>query len=180
MIHYTLLPDEEIKELRKEYRVRLFIISIFFISLAIVVGILSLFPAYMMAYSPESWALTRSDEVQVNKQVVSTEDKQKELASSQQAIAKLTAGEDNTSYSGIIQDVLSHRSSGIFITSFEISRVAGTSTTPDILVSGKANSREALIAFKKKLENDAKFKKVELPVSDLAKSKDIKFSLKIK
>ena len=180
MIHHTLLPDEEIKELRKEYRVRLFIISLFFISLAIVVGILSLFPAYMSVYSPESWALTRSDEVQVNKQVVSTEDMQKELVLAQQAIAKLTAGEDGTSYSDIIQDILAHRSAGIFITSFEMSRVVGTSTTPDITVSGKASSREALIDFKKRLEGDVKFKKVELPVSDLAKSKDVKFSLKIK
>jgi hypothetical protein len=48
-----------------------------------------------------------------------------------------------------------------------------------VVLQGKALTREGLIAFKKNLEQDKRFSGVELPISDLAKSKDIPFALRL-
>lgn len=134
----------------------------------------------MAAYSPETWEFAKTEEVQINKQVVSTADMRKELAVSQQMIQKISASENgNIDYSGLIQNILSYRSEQIFINSMEISRSAGTSTSAEVLIIGKADSRESLIDFKKSLEVEKTFRNIDLPVSDLAKSKDIKFSLRV-
>jgi hypothetical protein len=47
-------------------------------------------------------------------------------------------------------------------------------------VSGKAVSRDALLSFSKALKSNHRFESVDLPVSNLAKSKDIEFSISIK
>ncbi len=180
MIRHTLLPEDEIKSLRREYRIRLIIIFLFFISIAVVIGILSLFPAYLAVYSPDTWALARYDEQQVNKQLISTEEMQKQLARTQMIVQKITVAEDSAGYADMVENILSHRTGKISITSFDLSRSAGTTTSAVAVITGKASSREALINFKKNLEGDTRFKKVELPLSDLAKNRDIKFTLTIK
>jgi hypothetical protein len=55
----------------------------------------------------------------------------------------------------------------------------GTSTV-EVVIRGTADTRDALVLFKRRLEQDPLISSVELPVSDLAKSKDITFALKLK
>ena len=64
MIHYTLLPEKEIKTLKREYRIRLAIFLLFFMSCAVFVGTGSLVPAYVFSYSQEKETVSRLESFQ--------------------------------------------------------------------------------------------------------------------
>ena len=179
MIHYTLLPEKEIKELKREYRIRLFISILFFISIAIVIGIFSLMPAFIMSYSQEKSALNQIELVRKNRNSKEIENIIKELKQDSDDLKKININ-NKVSYSEIISDIISEKGSGISLNSFQfIIPVNTASSTISFVIQGKSLTRDALIKFKNKLESNPSISSVELPVSDLAKSKDIDFSIKI-
>ena len=179
MIQHTLLPDNEIKALRNEYRIRLAIILLFFISCSIVIGMFVLFPSFIRSYSGQDEAVRRANELEKNRQANGIEDIKKNLAQSQFVAEKIINNRDNVFYSDIIQNIISHKSKEILIDSFGLSSVVGTSTPVEVIVQGKALTRESLVTFKKNLEKDSSSLKVELPVSDLTKSKNTSFALRL-
>ena len=103
MIHYTLLPEKEIRELKREYRIRLFISILFFISIAIVIGIFSLMPAFIMSYSQEKSALNQIELVRKNRNSKEIENIIKELKQNSDDLKKINLNINNkVSYSEII------------------------------------------------------------------------------
>ena len=52
-------------------------------------------------------------------------------------------------------------------------------TGKKISISGKASSREVLLSFRRALEDDAAFSKIDLPISNFVKGSDIKFYLSL-
>ena len=64
MIHYTLLPEKEIKTLKREYRMRLVIFFLFFMSVAVLAGIFSLTPGFVLSYTQEKEALEHLKKVE--------------------------------------------------------------------------------------------------------------------
>ncbi len=180
MIHYTLLPEEEMKSLKREYHTRLFIFTLFFISLAIILGILSLIPAFVIAYTDEKSALNRIEEIRKNRDTKEIESIKKELQKTTEYIKKIDSAENNIKYSEIIPQIINDKNANIQITSLSFIRSDknATSTNP-LVLQGIAKSRDSLLKFKSELEKNSLISSVELPVSDLARSKDIDFSIKI-
>lgn len=178
MIHYTLLPDKETRSLKREYKTRLFIVLAFFVSCGIVVGMGSLVPAYLLSLSKEKEARNNIQVLQKGGQEKGTNSIFADLATTTKIIKKFQVDDGKVSFSQVIPEIIIHRSNQIFINSFKFSMSRNASSSLDTIIQGKALSREALIAFKKELENDARISKVELPVSDLAKSKDISFAIR--
>ncbi len=179
MIHYTLLPHEEIKSLRREYRTRLFVIASFFISCAVVFGIISLIPSYIFSHGQESGVQERLEKLQKSRKASGTDQIEKDIAQSRAIAEKIMVDKNKIIYSESIQKILSHRSPQILLSSFEISHALGTTTPYEAIIQGKALTREALLEFKKGLESDTSFSEVDLPLSDLAKSKNISFALRL-
>lgn len=178
MIHYTLLPDEEIKTLEREYRTRFLIIALFFISCGVVLGLISLIPSFFLSYVQKNEVSQRAEQIRQSRKASGIDEIEKELVRSQAIAEQITTDEDGIAYSNSIQKIISHRSQQILLSSFEISHVLGTTTPYEAVMQGKALTREALLQFKKELESDTSFSKVDLPLSDLAKSKNINFTLK--
>ncbi len=185
MNHYTLLPEHEMKSLRHEYRTRLFIVALFFISCGIALGIATLIPAYILSSAKEGRAQAEATELFKKNKVSGTAQAEKDLVRSQTIVKKIIVEEGRPMYSDILQGILAYRSTYISITSLDLSRptevagATGTTTPAEIIIQGKSATRESLVAFKKSLEGDKKFLKVELPLSDLAKSKNITFTMKL-
>ena len=160
------------KTLRREYRVRFVITLLFFVSCSVVVGIGALTPAFIFSYSQEKEALEKVKVLQKSREESGMEDISKELDRTGVYIKKLQSASSSPDFSPIISQIIGHKNPGISITSFKFS--------PDIIyLGGKAATREGLVEFKKRLESDPGITSVELPVSDLAKSRDITFSLKL-
>ncbi|HEY4494767.1 MAG TPA: hypothetical protein VJC02_01545 [Candidatus Paceibacterota bacterium] len=179
MIHYTLLPENEMKSLRHEYRIRLIILALFFICSIVVVGILILIPSYVISDVQEKGALNRVKELKSSQEASGVAEIEKNLALVENITKRIIANDNNISYSSLIEDVISHKTKEVKINSFSVSKATGTSTPVEIIVQGKASTRDSLVIFKNNIESDKQFSKVELPVSDLAKSKDIGFALRL-
>ncbi|MEK7095369.1 MAG: hypothetical protein AAB917_01800 [Patescibacteria group bacterium] len=180
MIHYTLLPDDEIKKLRWEYRIRLSIILLFFVSCAMVIGTFSLIPSYILSDTQGIQAVKNAEELQKSRQARGIDQVEKELAQNQMLTRELNLENKEIMFSDIIQSISKHRSGQVTLSAFELSGFQTKSTTTiSAVIQGKALTREALIAFKDSLENDSKFAGIELPISDLAKSKNINFAMRL-
>ncbi len=179
MIHYTLLPENEVKILRKEYRLRLTIIFLFVLSLAVVVGILALLPSYIHSRSQLLIASEQTKVLEKGRQERGADQIEKELVQAQALVDKIKEHEDGMFFSNNIKDIFNLRTSGISIYSFDISRNESTTTPITVVIGGRASTRESLVSFKESLESDKRFSKVELPISDLAKSKNISFAFRL-
>jgi len=83
---------------------------------------------------------------------------------------------DNERPSNILKEVLEEKRAGIRITSFSWQK--GDEETV-ISVSGIAQDRQTLIAFQDRLDSSTLFSEVSLPVSNLARDRDINFQLKL-
>lgn len=180
MIHYTLLPEKEIKVLKKEYRTRLFIVALFFISFSILAGVASLIPSYVYSYIQEKDALTSLQALQDSRKERGTDSVIKELAAAQTLVEDLKKYHDSADFSQVISEIISRKNSQILLNSFQIKESEDIAKKSlDVVIQGKALTRDSLLAFKKNLEQNPFISKIELPVSDLAKSKDISFALKL-
>ncbi len=180
MIYYTLLPEDEIKTLRKEYHIRLFITIVFFISSFLTIGIFSLIPSYVYTNGIEGKIAQKASDIEKDRKASGIDAIERELINDNKKIKKLLADSANTaSYLELIQSIISSRKSGITMESFSISKGEGTSTPIVIVFQGKSPTREALINFKDGLQLERNFSKVELPISDLVKNKDLTFSIRL-
>lgn len=181
MIHYTLLPKIEMKKLRREYRTRLIILFSFFISFAVLIGICSLAPAYIYSYSQEKEALGKAQSIQKSLKESGTDEIWRDLRQASEIITRLKGNTPSKPFGDIVASIIADKNTNIKINSFNFTEIIDASSTPifSVNIAGKSGTREGLVSFKKKLETDDYIQSVELPVSDLAKSKDIDFSMRI-
>jgi hypothetical protein len=184
MIHYTLLPEKEIRTLKREYRTRLFITLLFFVCFAVLVGLVSLLPAYLFSSFQEKEALSNLDSIKEERQDNEASEISKELVLVNDLVKKIKSNQNSFIPSDLITRVILEKTPGISLTAFQISGSTesnknSTTTTTLIVIQGGALSRESLINFKSNLEANPLFTKVELPVSDLTKSKNIPFSIRL-
>ena len=181
MINYTLLPEKETKSLTREYRTRLFVVLLFFVSCGIAVGILSLVPAYILSYFQEQRALEDVKTMEKGRQDRGTDAVISALASTTDITNRLKAHEDKIVFGDVLARVLLHKPPQVKLTSFQVTKIpveGALPTSVEVVLQGKAATRDALVTFKKELESDVGISGVDLPLSDLAKSKDILFAVK--
>lgn len=179
MIHYTLLPEKELRALKREYRIRAVIFFLFFLSCSIFLGIISLLPAYIYSYSQEKDSIASLNSLKSKRTNSEVENVSKELEQTSLMVSRLKGKKDQVIYSSIINEIVKNKNSGLTINSFNFSSQSNATSSISTIIQGKAGTRESLIQFKNKLESDPNISDVELPVSDLAKSKNISYSIKL-
>lgn len=180
MIHYTLLPEKEIRSLKREYRTRVFVILFLFISCGVMIGIVALFPAFILSYSQGKNSVEKIKTIKKNREARGIDTISNELSDNYQMMNKLKINDDITKSSEAIFEISKLRSNQVSLTSFQITKSSNTATSSlNITIQGKASTRESLIEFKKNLESNKRIEKIELPISDLAKSKNILFAVRL-
>ncbi len=175
-MRHTLLPLHERILLRREYHVRITIVFLFMVCVSLLVGIASILPTYTSALNMESEIL--------NKTVKTKDDSSQEVKEFQKNVARSLAlldsidkGKDSVIFHDVIAGLISLRGT-LKYNNFSISKT-GT-TTYAISLQGYAPNRNALLAFKTSFESLNPDNKVDLPVSELAKSTNIQFSIQLK
>lgn len=173
---FEFLPKEYKNRARKLYRIRLvtmFTAGTLFIFLS---GILLLIPSYVFvtierrAINAERDAISpgvSGDEAETIKEFIALSDSKTKLA--KENLLKQT-------FTEILLFISGARNEGVILTGISFARDLKGNR---IQVSGTATGREALLKFTGSLENIDIFKSVDLPVSNLAKNKDIDFSIDI-
>ena len=106
MIHYTLLPEKEIKTLKREYRIRLAIFLLFFMSCAVFVGTGSLVPAYVFSYSQEKETVSRLESFQKDRKDRGINEVSKSLNDINEVTKRIKDYKNSVEYSKIISPFL--------------------------------------------------------------------------
>jgi len=175
-MQHTLLPAHQHATLRHEYHLRVLITIFFALSLAGVVGVASLLPAYLRGSLEERLQLDSIASLEKDKGARGAASIEQELKTDKILLATLTDGADTRLLSAEIQDFVTLRGS-VKITSFTVQR--GEDDSISIVLQGVAPTREALLAFKNRIEEHGKGTTATLPISQLAKSTNIQFSIQI-
>ncbi len=176
-MRHSFLPAEEQKVLKRGYHIHVVIVGLFLLSVAGLIGIGSLFPAFTHVHTEEQTQLKIAASIRKNKDergIVVIEDALRSDAAL--LVALSDQGSATAQPSSIIGDVITARGS-IKITSIALNEITATSTT--ITVQGNAPTRESLVSFKTRMENTAAGAHADLPLSALATSKNIPFSMNI-
>ena len=142
---------------------------------ALLGGVLIMVPAYVLINSQVSVYETSAKSA--SEKVANFEDVSKDLAASSAQAGKLLTGFRQSLVSERISTLRSLEKPGVTISEFSISRV--DETYQPLQVTGTAIDRQALAAFRDRLLAQTDVASVDLPISNLAKDRDIQFSLTV-
>lgn len=175
-MQHTLIPLHERIALRREYRTRVVIVFLFAISISIAIGLGALFPAFAQVSLEERQQLETIASLKKGKDTSGISGIESEFGRDRALVNSLLIRSAPFSYSRVVEDVIRIRGQ-VKIRAISVEQVA--TTTLAIIIQGIAPTRDALLAYHDRLENQAFGNSVDLPISELAKSKDIPFSLKL-
>jgi hypothetical protein len=162
--------------MKKEYRQRVFIVLLFFTSIAVIIGIGSLFPAYIYATFEEKYDLNQVANFKKSVDAAAITANQKQLNQSAGLISSLDQYAGKPIFYPVISSIVNSRGA-VRITSMAVDHT--TATTMAITIVGVAPTRSDLLAFKGQLMGIGSKTTVNLPLSTLAKGNDVPFSLQI-
>ena len=172
---FNLLPDILKEELKAQYKKRWLIV--------VLILIIFLQVSFLVLLSP-TWAISLSKEREITSSIYGI----KQSATSKDAIPiasiitatnmKLNIINSTMEYSKVlplVNVIIKNKIPTIHIN--EILYKFTDKSNSAITLSGVSLTRDALVAFVKKLQSSGSFKSVNLPVSNFTKDKDINFSL---
>jgi hypothetical protein len=174
---FTFLPRTYRIEVEREYRKRLLTVVWTLVFILVLAGTVLSLPSYFMISAKKAAAdisfassVTPAPEtIDLEAQVKNIETKTNLLSPSfnQKLLASV-----------LEQVAIKVAQPGISITGLSLKR-GGQGSTGSISLSGVARTRDNLVSFSKVLSADPTLQNVSLPVSALAKSKDIPFTLSV-
>lgn len=167
----NIIPESARSSAVREYRLRLAAVGLFVLGVLSICSALMLSPAYFFA------KLEKDNAVQEEARLSQADGAR---AQGEGAMLMRAAAEAKLLFSLFsappkserTQAVLSAAGSGITIT-----RVSFSDTDSVLQISGTAATREALLAFSRRLTQIPGVAAADVPVSDLAKNTDIRFNM---
>ncbi|MES2471083.1 MAG: hypothetical protein V4526_02530 [Patescibacteria group bacterium] len=175
---YTLLPENHVRDLIRNYRGRLIAVFLFFLSLMLIFGTISLLPAYIVARGYEREAQSKAKVADAERKLPQIQDADQRIQEAEFLYKSINSLKTPFLPSAVVTAIVAARGQGVIIDAFEMSHLPEGNQL-NLVVRGKASLRDNLVDFKKRLLGIPGVTKVELPISDLAKSKDLTFGLKI-
>lgn len=174
---FNLLPENLRKNIITDYRLRLTILSLLFVVLIQVCFLIFLFPTWLTSNYKEKDYLIRSEEMNT---FLSTLDLASTTSNVKNLNNKLSTINENLSYPlslPIINNILSKKTTNIKISG--IYYTINSKNSGLVTVNGVSDKRDSLVLFAENLRSIPEFKKVDLPISNLAKDKNIEFTINI-
>lgn len=171
----NLIPPSAESNVKREYWIRVVSVWMILIASAFVIVAVLNGPVYVMirgqlnAYQSEYNAASIENEVfKVSEDAL----KQANMVGT-----LLLASQKTTSFSSIIAELEALTGEDVVITEYLLSRT--DNKLGPIVIKGEARSRLVLSSFQEVLEESELFEKAELPLSNLAKDREIPFSITI-
>ncbi len=175
----NLIPSQEKKKMVNDFYLRLFIVFFAVISIAFLVAAIAIVPYYFFSKDKFDFASEKLIS-QMNVPVPFFDKKTNELINDIDLKVSLIEEAQKGKFlvsENVIDKILSKKTPSIKITriSFEDTLAKGKV----ISIVGSAASRDKLSNFRDTLQADPDFEKVDLPISNFVKGKDIQFNLTI-
>jgi hypothetical protein len=172
----NLIPPGAQKQVKREYWLRVFTVWVILIASACVMIATLYMPVYVLVKSQLDAYLQAYTQASVESE--SFKDSEKAVEKANDIAELLSAANKALPFSTVIYELEEvSRQYKITITEFVLLRDDGK--LQPIVLRGTALSRLDLTSFRDAVEAHELFKSVELPLSNLAKDKDITFSITI-
>jgi Tfp pilus assembly protein PilN len=170
---HNLLSKQAKKEQKMEYIGRLLVLCFTLGTGVVLVGMVALVPTFLSTRLEMRFEHEQKE--RLNALLLEAEAGEKPLEQLERgrhvlSLLNVQAGEDQ--YSTILREALDTRPGGISISSAAFNRADRTFT-----IQGLAENRDALVDFTRRLEASPRFARINLPISDLARSTDLTFRL---
>lgn len=169
----NLLPSQQKKSNKREYTVRCLSLSMFLLSGVLAVFVLLSIPSHILLSSWPDNIKKAASSARVT--VDNYDELSEEVEAANALVGHLDEWEPERRFSEMI-DILDEASgSNITISQFNFGEKNSLFT-----VVGNAATRADLSAFRNRLEENDKFRSIELPISNLAEDTDLSFTMTIK
>lgn len=172
----NLLPKHEKERIVRDFYLRFATVLFISISICILIASVLLLPAYFSLFTQKA-AIEQKLVVQKNSPAPDSAEGNsiiiKEFNDRLNIIENINKNKFIVS-TKIINEIILNKMPEVKITSINYST---DSISKKVIVSGIAPSREKLLLFRIALEDNVAFKKVDLPISNFVKGKNIQFSL---
>lgn len=156
------------------YRIRLMVVALFFMAGTLITGALFIAPSYFIVLI-QAQELKAQRAMQQTQTDTDSDNLKKLLVQADQRIALLGAKYAHMPVTDRMGDIVQKQPEGITLSSLRYDRTdAGAET---LIVAGRSASRDALVSFQELLQKQPYVKSVTLPISDLASSADIDFTI---
>lgn len=179
---FNLLPFEEKKRIRAEYRRRVVAVFLLFVILAELTATVLFVPTLIVLLSRESDYKTLLDSV-TKEEGNSSSSFREYLKETTDKLGELSPEKNPASPTAVFMNIASAHVPGVHIERLSYKPAEGKKETDfsvgSVSVEGKADNREDLVLFKESLDRTGAFSSVALPISNLALDKDIRFSMTV-
>ncbi len=171
----NLIPPAAKKQVKIEYSIRtLSMLLVLFATALAIIGLL-LVPTYVLIHSQLVTYEAQYNEV--SELTNSYEDLEKAVTVTNVISTALLTSGSELLFSELITEIKVLAIENAHLESFTMLRSEGVIT--ELRVSGEADSRASLVAFRDALEDHSLFESAALPLSNLAKDVNIPFSISI-
>ena len=174
---FNSLPNYLKEKVRSEYHLRLFVVVLSFIILLQISFLIFLFPSWLISLYKENEVISqvkKSDKLSLDSEI-------EVINSTVESInTKLTTINSTLEYPKVIRlmdGILSKKTKDIYIK--ELAYTSLGETKARINLVGTGATRESLVFFVKKLEESRFFEKVDLPISNFTRDRNINFSINL-
>jgi hypothetical protein len=171
----NLVPAIVRKTIVKEYWIRVVSVFLFLSALLSVLCIIFALPVYVLISAQvEAFSASATEAAaRVAEFDVSTS----ALTKANTHAQKIVSQKNTKDFTAVLTKLESLASSGVVLRSYEFTRKEGA--LAPIQVVGKAETRQSLADFHASLRAEPMVEKVDLPISNLAKEKDIDFTMTV-
>lgn len=175
----NLIPNKEKKDKVKDFYFRLTVVSLMVFGFCVLVATASILPSYFLS-SVKKNVIDTKLEMQKSEPLPAVDPSTLTVVTDLNSKLNLIENAEKNKYIvslKIINEIIAEKMSDIKITqiSYDNTTVGGKK----ISIRGEALSRDRLLLFRRALENNPAFKKVDLPISNFVKGADIQFSLSL-
>ncbi len=171
----NLIPPTAQAQVTKEYWIRVISVWLFLVGTAIFLVTILNMPSYVLVHTQLDTYLLEFTNATINKESFTAAEAA--IVRTNTIATLLVKPQGGMSFTEVVSQLEKSKSTGIIIFDFAITKAKDVIAT--ITITGQADSREALSTFRDTLDANPSFGKVTLPLSSLAKDKEIPFTITI-
>jgi len=169
----NLIPTNAKKGIVKEYWTRVFSVWFSTWSVALLLSAFIMVPAYVLIYSQA--AVFEESAAFASEKIANYQDVSEQLIQSSQEAQFVITNTQEVTFSDYISLFQELRGSEISLSQISINRTSNG--IEPIQISGVAEDRQSLAAFRERLLAEEQIIEANLPISNLARDRDIQFSI---
>ncbi|HUQ30436.1 MAG TPA: hypothetical protein VM103_02865 [Candidatus Paceibacterota bacterium] len=174
----NLLPEDRLRNLRRDYFLRLLMVACGLITALIIITGIFLMPAYVYLHAEVEARTIRLAALELSLKSGDESALQARLTTLSKDAARLASLGDVPAASSVIRATLQVPRPGIVLVGFTVTP-AQAGKTGTLLVTGTADTRDHLRAYQLALLEASFVKAADLPISAYAKDTDIDFTITV-